>query len=98
MENENLIRIDVLCSVHNIDISFIHALQQSGLAELILEEESFYLQKSHIGHIEKMIRLHYELEINMEGLEVVGHLLDKIDSLSEEVRSLKNRLSRFEGE
>ena len=98
MENENLIRIEVLCSVHNIDISFLHSLKESGLAELIVQEESFYVHTSQIGHIEKMIRLHYEMDINLEGLEVVGHLLEKVDVLSEENRSLRNRLSRFEGE
>ena len=98
METENLIRIEVLCSVHNIDISFLHALKESGLTELILLEESLYVHTSQIGHLEKMIRLHFELDINLEGLEVVGHLLEKVDVLSEENRSLRNRLSRFEEE
>jgi hypothetical protein len=84
--------------VHNIDISFLHALKESGLTELILLEESLYVHTSQIGHLEKMIRLHFELDINLEGLEVVGHLLEKVDALSEENRSLRNRLSRFEEE
>jgi hypothetical protein len=96
METENLIRIEVLCSVHNIDISFLHSLKASGLAELIVQEESLYVHTSQIGHIEKMIRLHYELDINLEGLEVVGHLLAKVEALLEENRSLRNRLGRFE--
>jgi hypothetical protein len=98
MKTENLVALETFCSVHNIDTSFIFALRQSGLAELILVEEKYFVDKSHIGHIEKMIRLHFELEINLEGLEAIGHLLNKMNSLSEENLYLKNRLSRFEAE
>jgi len=54
------------------------------------------LYEEEIQTIEKMIRLHYDLEINLEGIEAISHLLKRVDGLQEELTSLKNRLSLYE--
>ena len=46
--------------------------------------------------MEKIIRLHYDLEINMEGIEVIKNMLDKMEALQDEVRKLQNRLNIYE--
>ena len=43
-----------------------------------------------------MIRLHYELDINIEGIDAISHLLQRVDQLQDELRIMKNRLSRYE--
>ena len=45
-----------------------------------------------------MMRMHYDLDINMEGIDVIAHLLKRIDSLQQELKMAKNRLRLFEGE
>lgn len=39
--------------------------------------------------LEKMVRLHNELDINPEGLQAIYHLLGQVENLQEEVASLK---------
>jgi hypothetical protein len=43
-----------------------------------------------------MIRIHKELDINTEGIDVVFNLLQKIDTLQNELISTKNRLRLYE--
>ena len=43
-----------------------------------------------------MMRLHYELDINMEGIDAISNLLLKIDNLQQELTAAKNKLRLFE--
>jgi len=45
---------------------------------------------------EEVIHLHVDLEINIEGIETILHLLEKIDTLQNEAIELKNRLRLYE--
>lgn len=42
--------------------------------------------------LEKMVRLHNELDINPEGIQAIHHLLGQVESLQEEVAALKRKL------
>jgi hypothetical protein len=43
-----------------------------------------------------MIRLHHELDINVEGVEAISHLLMLIEKMQEELTVVKNRLRLYE--
>ncbi len=45
-----------------------------------------------------MIRLHHELNVNIEGIDVVFNLLEKEKELREELIALKNRLKLYEND
>jgi chaperone modulatory protein CbpM len=92
MKNENLIAVEEFCTYYKIESSFIHSLVTHGLIEITLIEETHYLMKDQIKDVEKMVRMHYELDINIEGIEAISHLLQRIDRLQEELTILKNRL------
>ncbi|MEX1131718.1 MAG: chaperone modulator CbpM [Flavobacteriales bacterium] len=40
--------------------------------------------------------MHYDLEINLEGLEAISHLLDQMDAAQQEARELRERLLLYE--
>ena len=40
--------------------------------------------------------MHQELDVNIEGIDVVFNLLQKIDDLQNELISVKNRLRLYE--
>jgi MerR HTH family regulatory protein len=40
--------------------------------------------------------LHYELDINLEGIDAIATLLKKIDALEQELIATKNKLRVFE--
>ncbi|NPA35526.1 MAG: MerR family transcriptional regulator [Chlorobi bacterium] len=98
MDTKNLIPIDQLCGVYEIPKSFIDALCNYELVEVVDMNEEQYIPQDHIKDIEKMMRLHFDLDINYEGLDVVMHLLERIDELEKEVNYLKNKLSIYESE
>ncbi|MDO9136514.1 MAG: chaperone modulator CbpM [Lutibacter sp.] len=43
-----------------------------------------------------MIRMHLDLNINIEGIDIAFNLLQKIDELENELISIKNRLRIYE--
>jgi hypothetical protein len=93
---ENLISIRDFCSSHNIEIAFISSLEENQLIELIKIEQSAYIPVNELQKLEKLVRLHYELDINLEGIETILHLLTRIDNMQGELRMLKNRLGLYE--
>lgn len=98
METKNLILIEQLCTHHNIEVSFINSLQEFGLIEIVVIEDNRYLSNEQLKDIEKMMRLHYELDINMEGIDAISNLLLKIDNLQQELTAAKNKLKVFEND
>ncbi len=96
MDTKELIPIQQFCTHYDIPVSFINALNEFELIEVVLERETSCIHKAQIKEIEKMMRMHYELEINMEGIDVIYNLLKQLDSLQEEVTALTNKLKFYE--
>ena len=42
------------------------------------------------------MRIHYDLEINFEGLDAIYNLLNQVESLKEEITLLHNKLRFYE--
>ena len=95
MEIENFIPANYFCEVYNVDFAFINSLNEFGLITVTVFEEIPYLEKEKLKELEKLVRLHYDLDINIEGIEAISHLLTKVDSLQQEVNVLKNKLNLF---
>ena len=98
MATRELISITRLCSLYEIEVSFISHLKELGLIELITIEEVHFVHQDNIDDVERMIRLHRDLEVNPEGIDVIFNLLHKVDHLHQELNTLKNRLRLYEGE
>jgi hypothetical protein len=96
MQTENLIAVNEFCISHNIEISFISSLQKAGLIELTIIEEAFFIDADQLQRLEKIVHFYYELDINLEGIETINHLLQRINSLQDEIIMLKNRLRLYE--
>jgi hypothetical protein len=96
MEPKEYIAVSEFCSSHHIQYSFINSLNEYGLLELTVIEEDEFIHPEQVRELEKIMRLHYDLEINMQGIDAITHLLKKVNDLQEEIRYLRNRLERFE--
>ena len=96
METENLISTDEFCALYNVEYSFVSSLQQSGLIEIQTLEERRFIPTSQLVELEKYVRLHGELDINLEGIEAINHLLQRIRTMQDEIASLKTRLRLYE--
>jgi len=96
MDEKYLVAIDEFCASHKIEISFISSLHQSGLIELTTIRESEFIEVEQLRKLEKFIRLYYELDINLEGIETINYLLQRINSMNDEIRLLRNTLRLYE--
>jgi hypothetical protein len=96
MQTEYLVAVDEFCASHNIEISFISSLQQNGLIEITTIEQTGFIDAGQLPQVEKFIRFYYELDINIEGIETISHMLDRIRSMQEEIIALRNRLRLYE--
>lgn len=95
MDNNQYIQLEVICTNYKIEPSFIESLCEFGLLELYEEEDGRFVDPVHLTDLERMIRLHYDLGVNMEGLDTIWHLLERIESLQQELVELKNIRSSF---
>ncbi len=96
MSRENLIPINQLCTHYHVEMSFFNSLVEFDLIEITTIEQTHYLHTDSINELEKIIRLHQDLYINLEGIDTVLNLLDKIDVLQTELSVIKNRLGLYE--
>jgi hypothetical protein len=96
MQTEYLVAVDEFCASHNIEISFISSLQQTGLIEITTIEQTGFIKADQLPQVEKFIRFYYELDINFEGIETIAHMLDRISSMQLEIIALRNRLRLYE--
>ena len=97
MANHEYILIKTLCVHYKVEVSSFKELDNIGLIEIETLENDEFIREEKIRDIEKMIRLHRELNVNMEGIDVVFNLLQKEIQLKDEVQELRNKLRFYEG-
>lgn len=96
MNTAHFVPVHTLCTHYRLELTFFTGLNESGLVELIVVEEVPCIHEDHMADVEKMIRLHRDLQLNMEAIDVVWNLLQKIDALQEELDATKSRLGIYE--
>lgn len=96
METQKYIPVVHLCDLYQIEISFFKDLNDIGLIEMVSTENSAYVHEDKLYQVERIIRIHRELNINIEGIDVVMNLLEKVDKLQNEVYSIQSRLRLYE--
>jgi hypothetical protein len=95
MEERKLIPASEFCIHHQVEIGLIHSLQEYGLIEIISEQGNDYLDEEKLNELEKMVRLHDELHVNMEGIDVALHLLEQLETTQKELNRLRDQLKFY---
>lgn len=93
MENDRFIDLQQFCDHYRVEVSFVKTLHEFGLVQITQVEEIECLDKDCLGEIERMMHLHYDLEINLEGVEAIHHLLSRVREMQKELTLLRNRLN-----
>jgi MerR HTH family regulatory protein len=96
MTNDPLIPADQFCAQHNVELSFIGTLHENGLINIVTVEHTQFIPQDHLPDLEKLVRLHYELDINLEGLEAITYLLERIENLQNELHQTKRQLRLYQ--
>ncbi|GAA4812160.1 hypothetical protein GCM10011365_25190 [Marinicella pacifica] len=95
-KQQHRIEITTLCRHYQVERTFFSLLSDIGLIETITIQDSLYVDETDIRLIDKIIRLHRELNINPEGIDVIINLLDRIDDLEQQLTASQNRLGLYE--
>lgn len=96
MHDDQLIAISAFCTSHHIEPSFIDLLKENDLLEIIMVEDQMFIPPDQLPFLEKIIRLHYDLDINLEGIEAITHLLQRVEHMQHEITMLTHRLGLYE--
>jgi chaperone modulatory protein CbpM len=92
MDNKNMITLETLLQNYEVEMSFINALQDFGLVTIVEVDGKQCFDRDNLADLEKMIRLHYDLDINLAGIDVICNMLRRMNEMQAELTMLKNRL------
>ena len=94
MEQEYILITD-FCTSHNIETHFVMELYDYGLVDIVVKEDTHYLPVQQLPKAEKILRLHSDLDINLEGIAVITRLLKRMEKMQNEITQLKNKLDLY---
>ncbi len=98
METEQMIPVSEFCIYHNIELSFIYSLNESGLIDITSIEEKIFVPVTQLKHLETLMRLKDEMDINIEGIETISYLLQRMNDMQHLILQLHNKLAFYESE
>lgn len=98
MQTDETIPVNEFCFHHKIELSFIHSLKDVGLIEVIQLDENLCVPLSQLPQLEKLVRLYYEMDINLEGIETITYLLNRMNDMQQQIVKLKNHIQLYENE
>ena len=85
------ISIEEIVRIYRIDNHFLNDLIQSELLHPQTENSTQYIVYEELSHLERFTNWHYDLEINLPGIEIIHNLLNKMEALRNENRKLLNK-------
>jgi hypothetical protein len=94
MDQEYILITD-FCASHNIETHFVLELYEYGLVDVVVMEYMHYLPIQQLPKAEKILRLHSDLDINLEGIAVITRLLNRMEKMQNEIIRLKNKLDLY---
>lgn len=92
MDNEKMIALENILEHYKVELSFIRSLEDFGLVRIITVGDKPCIDRECLGDVERMMRLHYDLEINMAGIDAICNMLQKMNEMQAEIRILRNRI------
>lgn len=95
METE-LITVTEYCINYGIESSFLDSLEDCDIISLTIIDSEKYVHADQLSELDKYVHLHYDLHINMEGIDAIRHLLRRIDNMQQEILELKTRIHLHE--
>lgn len=96
MTEERYILIRDFCAGHSLEERFLYQLRDYELIRIVEVGDQPAVPQEELGRLERMVRLYRDLELGPENLQVVEHLLTRMERLQEEILELRRRLGRWE--
>ncbi len=81
--------------IYEVEESFIDSLHEVGLIHLVDHEEERFIEYDELSDLEQFIRWYYDMDINVEGIDALQHMLRKVKSLQSEIHQLRSEIEFF---
>jgi len=96
MDTTKYIEVTHLCKQYKVTEQLFSQLNDTGLVHVTVVEEKPCVPSQSIHKVDKIMRLHQELEVNPEGIDVILNLLEKVENLTQEVTRLRRKIHIYE--
>lgn len=97
MRTENVISVSDFCVFHNVEYTFVDYLADAGLVKVTSVNQTSCIPVDEIQKLERLVRLHNELDINEPGVATINNLLQKLEDMQQEMSYLRSKLRLYEG-
>lgn len=88
-----LIMLSEYCRRCEIDPGFVEVLAEEGMIDMVLIDEDRYIDEEQLRALTRFVAWHYELNINVEGIDAIRHMLEKIQHMQQRIAELEAILS-----
>ena len=92
MEKE-LILLSEYCNNSRAELDFILSLENEGLIETEVYGNDKYLKSKQLDSLEMFSRLHYDLSVNVAGIDIIHNLLNKMQAMHQELFTLRRHFN-----
>ena len=92
--NEKRILYSECIRIYEVEEPFIDSLHDLGLIHVVEEDERF-IEFDELSELEQFVRWHNDMDINVEGIEALHHMLVRVKSLQTEIENLRNELQFY---
>lgn len=93
---QQLFSISEYCVIHDVDPSFISSLESEGLISIQFNNEQKCIGEEELSQLETFTRWHHDLGINIEGIDALYNMLQKLRNVQDELQQLRLRLGQYE--
>lgn len=91
----DLIIVKEYCQKSHVDPSFIVSLEEDGLIDIQIVDGERYLLVSQLQNLERFVRWHEDLSVNIEGIGVIHELMGRIHDMQQELNQLRREARLF---
>ena len=75
--------------------ALINSLNESGLIDIVIVKEQTFIPLNQLKQLEQLILLKQEMHINIEGIESITYLLQRIQDMQQQIVALRNKLAFY---
>ena len=92
----SVIKITEYCRYYKIEPDFVISLEGVGLIETLIIEGERFIHEEQLKDLERYVTWHYDMDINIEGIDALRNMLSRFEQLQSEVLHLKEKLRIYE--
>ncbi len=96
MNLKQYIPLDTVCTHYQIELAFVQRLGEMELIEFQTVDQLVCIHEDHLTDLERLLRLQRELNLELDSMDVVLHLVKKVEHLQAELARLEARLRIYE--